>query len=441
MISLGCAKNRVDSEQMLGLLRDAGYAFTDDPARAEALIVNTCGFIRTAKEESIDAILDMARYKRQGVCRALVATGCLVQRYADELREEMPEIDAFVGVTEYTRLPEIIRKLLDGDVREATAPIAVTPADARSAIFEGSRVLTTQRATAYIRIADGCDNRCAYCAIPNIRGPFRSRSMSAVLDEASSLCDGGVKEIVYIAQDTTRFGEDTEGRFLLPELLRKTASIPAVSWVRALYAYPSRVSDELLDTLAHTPKVSPYLDVPLQHIDAGVLRRMGRWGDEEAIYALLAKARRLGLTLRTTFLVGFPGESAEAFERLLDFTNTFQFDRMGAFAFSPEEDTPAFAMDGAPPDEIKQERLDQLMRAQRRASLARNRLRVGETTAVLCEKVLDANNNIYEGRSIREVPESDGIVRFRSRAAVSPGEFVQVQVVRARAYDLEGESV
>ena len=438
VVSLGCAKNRVDSEIFMGGLRGAGYTFTPDPSQADAIIVNTCGFIQSAKEESIDTLLDMAKHK-SGRCRALVAAGCLVQRYADQLRDELPEIDAFVGVTEYARLPEIIGGLLTGERGADTASVAVSPPCAQSCVYEGKRVLTTQSATAYVRISDGCDNRCAYCAIPNIRGPYRSRPFESVLDEAAALVDGGVREIVYIAQDTTRFGDDTHGSLLLPELLRKTAALSGVKWVRALYAYPSRVTAELLDTLAHVDKVCPYLDIPLQHIDANILKRMGRYSDTDAVRALLVNARSIGLTLRTTFLVGFPGETDEQFNTLLDFVNEFQFDRMGAFAYSPEEDTPAYAMQGAVPDEVRQERLDQVMRAQRKASLARNRLRVGETVEVLCQRVLP--DNVYEGRSSREAPESDGAVRFTSASPLFPGDFARVKITRARAYDLEGEGV
>nr|HML48096.1 MiaB/RimO family radical SAM methylthiotransferase [Clostridia bacterium] len=298
LISLGCAKNRVDSEQMLGLLGQGSYALVNDPSEAEILIVNTCGFIESAKEEAIDTLLEMAQYKKTGRCRLLVATGCLVQRYGADLKEQMPEIDVLLGVGEYPRLLDALEQGLDGK-----RPMYC---GRTQEVFSGPRVLTTPGYSAYVRIGDGCDNRCSYCAIPIIRGGYRSRSMESVLSEAELLAGQGVRELTYIAQDTTRFGDDMPphaGR--LPELIRRTCAIEGLEWVRVLYCYPSRVNDALLEALARESKACPYLDLPLQHIDADLLRAMNRQGSPEAIRSLLHRARSMGLTLRTTLIVGF----------------------------------------------------------------------------------------------------------------------------------------
>ncbi|MDR0929143.1 MAG: 30S ribosomal protein S12 methylthiotransferase RimO [Oscillospiraceae bacterium] len=428
VLSLGCAKNRVDSEQMLGLLRGWGYRITNDPAEAEILIVNTCGFIDPAKQESIDTLLEMADYKHSGRCRLLVATGCLVQRYADALREELPEVDAFLGVGEYERLQALLRAAEAGE-----RPVAC----ARSmAVFEGARVLTTPGYTAFLRTGDGCDNRCAYCAIPLIRGAYRSRPFDHVMAEARGLIAGGVKEITYIAQDTTRFGDDLPGGERLADLLRQTARIDGVRWVRALYCYPSRVDDRLLDTLAATPGVCPYLDVPLQHIDADLLRAMHRQGTPDDIYRLLEKARARGLTLRTTMIVGFPGETDAAFERLLRFVAEARFDRLGAFAYSAEEGTPAADLPGQLPEEVKAERLDRLMRLQQGISLAANERRVGTEAEALLER---REGGIWTARTALEAPEGDGALLLRGGEGAKPGDFVRARIDGAGAYDLMGE--
>lgn len=446
---------------MLGLLREAGYPLTNDPSRAEILIVNTCGFIASAKEESVNTLLDMARYKSDGVCRILIAAGCLVQRYAKDLREQMPEVDAFVGVSEYPRLTAIIDSLReairnaditaeDGKPRYSSA-VAVSAVDMDTPVFECAPfVATTPGAFAYVRIADGCDNRCAYCAIPMIRGPYRSRSVESVLAETARRVEDGAREVVFIAQDTTRFGlkvGDGAERSRLPILLARASRLPGEPWVRTMYCHPARVTDELLETLANTPGVCPYLDVPLQHVDRDVLRRMNRWGDPDSILKLMEKARSFGLTLRTTFLVGFPGEDEAAFRRLYEFAQAFQFDRMGAFAFSPEEDTPAFDMPNQVPESVAAERLDALMKLQRGISLARNKLRVGETAPVLIEGLVTPKESdrrheppgiLYTGRSKREAPECDGVILVRSAEPLVVGGFATIRITRAKAYDLEG---
>ncbi len=428
VISLGCAKNRVDTEQMLALLTGWGYSVTQDPGEADILIVNTCGFIAPAKQESIDTLLQMAEYKKTGRCRLLIATGCLVQRYADELRAEMPELDALLGVGEYPRLRELLTEASRG-----ARPVAC----ARSAsVFEGPRVLTTPSWSAFVRTGDGCDNRCAYCAIPLIRGGYRSRPFSSIVDEMTSLAQGGVRELTFIAQDTTRYGDDLPGGERLHDLIRAACRIDGVRWVRALYCYPSRVDERLLDTLAAEPKACAYLDLPLQHIDADMLRAMNRQGTPDEIRALLRAARQRGITLRTTLIVGFPGETDDAFARLLDFVEETRFDRLGAFAYSEEEDTPAASMPDQVPEEVKAERLDRLMRLQQRISLENNRARVGTTVEALIE---GESGGVYTARTRMEAPEGDGSVLLTSGQPLSPGTFVTARITGADVYDISGE--
>lgn len=428
VVSLGCSKNRVDTELMLGILRDAGYDITANEEEADILIVNTCGFIDPAKQESIDTILSLAEYKQTGRCKLLVATGCLVQRYEAALREEMPEIDLLMGVSQYPELPHAIEEALAGKRPSYCAP--------KNDILTGSRVLTTAPYTAYIRIADGCDNRCTYCAIPLIRGGFRSRDMEDVLAEIRELADAGVREHVLVAQDTSRFGIDRVGHSQLPELLTRAAEIPGVEWLRVLYTYPDEVSQELLDAMAQNPNICKYLDLPLQHADPDLLRRMNRRGDIHSTKALLKKARDMGFILRTTFITGFPGETDEQFEHLMDFIKEVEFDRVGAFAYSPEEDTPAAVMPNQIDEEVKEARLDRLMRAQQDISLKRNQLRVGTEEKVLVETLLDDGRAI--ARSALEAPDTDGVIYLEGADEYDIGCFVQCRITAADTYDLMG---
>lgn len=428
VVSLGCAKNRVDTEQMLGLLRGWGYVTTGDPGEADILIVNTCGFIDPAKQESIDTLLEMARYKETGRCRLLVATGCLVQRYAQALHEQMPEIDALLGVSEYPRLRAVL-----AEAGQGKRPVACARA---AEVFEAPRVLTTPRYSAYVRTGDGCDNRCAYCAIPLIRGRYRSRPYGHIMDEVKTLAARGAKEITFIAQDTTRFGDDNADGKRLADLIRDTCAVNGVHWVRALYCYPSRVDDRLLDTLANEPKACGYLDLPLQHIDGELLRAMHREGTPEEIRALIRRVRERGLTLRTTMIVGFPGETEAAFERLLEFVEEVRFDRLGAFAYSLEEDTPAANMPDQVPEDVKQERLDRLMRLQRHISHQLGKQKVGQTLEVLVERKADDR---YIARSRMEAPEGDGSILLSAARPLAPGTFVKARITGAAAYDITGE--
>lgn len=428
VISLGCSKNRVDTELMLGILRDHGYVITADEREAEVLIVNTCGFIDPAKQESIDTLLSMAEYKKKGKCKLLVATGCLAQRYEKALLSEMPEIDLLMGVSQYPALP--------GAIEQALAGRRLSYCAMERTVLSGARVLTTAPHTAYVRIADGCDNRCAYCAIPLIRGGFRSREMKSVLEEIRELASQGVKEHVLVAQDTSRYGMDAEGRTLLPELMERAAEIPGVEWLRVLYCYPDEVGEDLLGVMASKPNICKYLDLPLQHADPEILKRMNRRGDIVKTRDFLKKARAMGFTLRTTFITGFPGETDVQFDRLMAFVKDVRFDRLGAFAYSAEEDTPAAAMAGQVPEEVKEARLDTLMTAQQAISLERNRLRVGKVERVLVESVSGDGTGI--GRSAAEAPETDGVIKVAGVEEPDIGEFVTARITEADPYDLIG---
>ena len=429
MVSLGCAKNRVDSEVILGTLKEAGYEIVSDPAEAEIIFVNTCGFIEPAKEESIEAIFEMAKYKEKGRLKKLFVTGCLAQRYIDDLYREMPEVDGFMGVADYTRLLEMMR-----EADEGKRPRYVCDGER---FFRSQRVLTTPSYSAYVKSSDGCDNRCSYCAIPLIRGPYHSRPFDSIVEECRELAARGVTEITLIAQDTSRYGNDfPEGKLLLPELLEAVSAIEGVHWVRVLYCYPDTTDDRLLDTIAALPKVAPYVDLPLQHIDGPLLKRMNRRGSPEWIKSRISACKARGLTTRTTMIVGFPGETEEAFCELLQFVKEARFDRLGAFTYSPEEGTPGAAMPDQVDEQVKQRRLDELMTLQQGISLEENTARVGEICEVLCE---GAEEGMFVGRSIREAPESDGVIRFTAAREVAPGEYLNVKITKADAYDLFGE--
>ena len=429
MISLGCNKNRVDSEIALGLLQDRGYTFTGDPAEADILMVNTCGFIEAAKEESIDAILEMAEYKKTGRCKVLVVTGCLAQRYEQSLLEEIPEIDLLMGVNQYEQLADAIDKALQGKRQSLCQE--------KFNFFEQNRVLTTPFYTAYTRIGDGCNNRCTFCAIPLIRGHYRSRDEKAILAEMESLAKQGVREHILVAQDSTRYGTDWQEHTALPELMEKAAAIEGVDWLRVLYCYPDETDQRLLDVMAKHDNICKYLDLPIQHINDTVLKRMHRRGDSSDIRRCLQLARERGFALRTSIIVGFPGETEEQFQELMAFLKEAEFDRLGAFAYSAEEDTPAARMPDQIPEEIKQERLDRLMTLQAEISLKRNLLRLGKTEKVLVTDV--GEDGLILGRSQFEAPETDGEIVFTAKKAPQIGSFVNVKITQAETYDLMGE--
>ena len=432
MVSLGCAKNLVDSENLLGMLTERGMQIVQDPAEADVIFVNTCGFIESAKEESIDAIFEMARYKTDGQLKKLFVTGCLAQRYPEALLNEIPEIDGIMGVSDYARLDSML-----ADAEEGLRP-CYTANGAR--FLNTPRVLTNAGHSAYVKISDGCNNRCTFCAIPLIRGAYSSRPFDDIVDECRALADRGVTEITLIAQDTSRYGSDfPEGRFLLPELLEAVSAIEKVHWVRVLYCYPDSSDDRLLDAIARLPKVAKYLDLPLQHIDDALLKRMNRRGDSKLIRDRIAACRARGILVRTTMIVGFPGETDEQFETLSDFVRETRFDRLGAFTYSPEEGTPAARMPDQIDEEVKQARLDQLMLLQQSVSMELNQARVGTTCEVLVEGC-DEEGGLY-GRSLMEAPESDGCIWLRSDRPIEPGAYVNVKIIEADAYDLVGEVV
>ena len=425
IVSLGCAKNRVDTENLMGRLRAAGHEFTDDPSTADAIFVNTCGFIESAKQESIDAIFEMAETRKEGA--KLIVTGCLVQRYHDALMEEMGEIDGMLGVSDYDKALEA----LEADER-------VCHTEGTERFPDGERVITTAPYSAYVKISDGCDNCCTYCAIPLIRGKYGDRPYEDIVAECERLAAQGVTEISLIAQDTSRYGTQLYGKTRMAELLRRVAQIEGVHWVRVLYCYPDTTDDELLDVIAHEPKVCAYLDLPLQHINDRLLKEMNRRGSSEWIKSRIRKCKELGITLRTTMILGFPGETEEEFIELMDFVRETRFDRLGAFAYSPEDDTIAAAMDCQIDEDVKNRRLDELMVMQQGISLELNEARVGEECEVLCEGFEDGT---YYGRSRKEAPESDGVIRFFAQREILPGEYVRVRITGCEAYDLYGEEI
>ena len=429
LVSLGCAKNRVDSENLLGMLRARGMEIVADPAEADAIFVNTCGFIESAKEESIDAIFEMAQYKKTGRLKRLFVTGCLSQRYPDALLDEIPEIDGIMGVADYARLDEML-----ADAESGHRP-CYTANGVR--FLQTPRVLTTPPFSAYVKISDGCDNRCAYCAIPLIRGGYSSRPFDDIVAECRRLAEDGVTELTLIAQDTSRYGCDFgDGHYLLPELLEAVSAIDGVHWVRVLYCYPDSTDDRLLDAIARLPKVAPYLDLPLQHIDDDLLRRMNRRGSADWIKSRIAECRKRGILVRTTMIVGFPGETDAQFQTLLDFVREAKFERLGAFTYSAEEGTPAARMPDQIPEETKNARLDQLMMLQQAISMDFNESRVGTTCEVLVEGFDEETGRFY-GRSILEARESDGCIWLEGED-YAPGEYVSVAITGAEAYDLTG---
>ncbi|MHB1418776.1 MAG: 30S ribosomal protein S12 methylthiotransferase RimO [Bacillota bacterium] len=434
IVSLGCAKNLVDTENMVGVLNEAGFQLTENPEDAGVILVNTCGFITAAKEESIDVILEMAQIKQLNPRAKLVVTGCLVQRYLGDLAETIPEIDGFLGTGKTEHITAVIERVLNGErVLDASGPIK--PAEGNL-----PRVSLTPSATAYIKIAEGCDNRCTYCAIPSIRGPYNSRPMESIVEEAKMLVHRGVKEVVLIAQDTTVYGWDLYGEYRLSALLRQMVQVSGLEWIRLLYCHPYRIDDDLIQVIAGEPKICKYMDIPLQHAHQRVLRSMGRRGGPNQIAKLISKIRETipDITLRTTMMVGFPGETETEFGCLLDFLQEARFDWAGVFSYSREEDTPAAAMTAQVDEEVKEERYHQLMMLQREITRERNNTWIGRVVKVLVEGKTQGDPDIYYGRTERCAPEVDGLVHF-SASAAQTGEFVQVLITAVDDYDLIGE--
>ncbi len=433
VVSLGCAKNLVDTENMLGLLAEKGYQLTTDEMQADLLLVNTCGFIESAKEESIDAILELARYKKEKGSK-LVVTGCLAQRYKDELLQEIPEIDAIIGTGNIERVVEVVEKAVSGERVDAVC----APDGKINRLLP--RVLSNPGQTVYVKIAEGCNNRCAYCAIPAIRGPYRSKPMEIIEQEVQQLVRQGAKEVILVAQDTTRYGYDLYQDYMLAELLGRLCKIPDLAWLRVLYCYPTHFNDRLIEVMASEPKICQYVDLPLQHASDKILKSMNRRDSIQQIKDLIAKLRRVipDLTLRTTFIVGFPGETEEDFQQLLDFMQEIKFDRVGVFKYSLEEGTPAALMPNQVPEEIKEERYHRAMALQQRISQKLNEQKIGRRLEVLVEGELSDQPGVYVGRSRGDAPEVDGLVYFKAGRKVHFGELVNVQIKSATEYDLTG---
>lgn len=430
MVSLGCPKNQMDAELMLARLRDAGMTITPDSGLAEVVIVNTCGFIEDAKKESIDNILEFAQLKKEGQIRKIIVTGCLAERY----QEELPECDGVLGLGANADIVEAVRAVMKGEA-------VVRFPDKGCWKLDGARLQTTPSFFAYLRVGDGCNNCCAYCAIPQIRGPLRSREMDSLLEEARSLAANGVKELVLVAQDTTLYGEDLYGEARLPELLEELCKIDGLAWIRLLYCYPEHITDRLLDVMAAQEKILPYLDMPIQHCSGRVLKAMNRTGDAEWLRGLIARIRRRvpGIVLRTTVMTGFPGEGEAEFEELCAFIQEMRFERLGCFAFSPEEGTAAFDMPGQLPEEEKSRRRDIVMEEQARIAGEYNQSQVGRTIPVLVEGY-DRYAECWFGRSPADAPDIDGKVFFTCPGgAVKPGDLVRVAVTDSMDWDLMGE--
>ena len=435
MVSLGCPKNLVDSEVMLGLIREKQLEITNDPAEADLIIVNTCGFIESAKEESINTVLQMAEYKQNGSCKYLVMTGCLGQRYADELFESMPEVDAIVGTDSFTDIGWVIDQVMAGKrlkhlQKLESKNVAMPP-----------RMLTTPSYMAYLKIAEGCDNCCSYCIIPQLRGPYTSRPFAEVLAEAKALADSGIKELIVVAQDTTRYGEDTTGKLLLPQLLHDLNALEGIEWIRVMYLYPNNFTDELIEAFATLDKVCKYIDIPLQHASDRLLDSMNRFDTREQVETLLNKLRTRipGITIRTTFIVGFPGETEEDFEELKDFVEKQRFEYAGVFQYSQEEGTVAGAMENQIAAEVKENRYHELMALQAGISEEIHQEREDAELDVLVEG-FDEDNLAY-GRSTHEAPDIDGTIFIENAEGLAVGDMVRVRILQGFTYEMVGEKL
>ena len=433
-ISLGCDKNLVDTEKMLGILGGEGYSFVDDESDADVIVVNTCCFIGDAKEESVNTILEMAELKKSGRLKALIVTGCLAERYKNEITEEIPEVDAVLGTTSYEEIAGAIREALKGEktlvFKDIDAPVGK----------ETKRLVTTGGHYAFLKIAEGCDKRCTYCIIPYLRGRYRSVPMEQLEKEARELADQGVKELILVAQETTLYGQDLYGEKKLPELLRRLSSIPGIQWIRLQYCYPEEITDELIETIKNEEKVCRYLDIPIQHASDAILKRMGRRTSNKEIRELVAKLRREipDIALRTTFISGFPGETEEDHETLMEFVDDMEFDRLGVFAYSPEEDTPAYSFKDQVPDEVKEDRRAEIMELQQDIAFEKSESMKGSVLEVMIEGKV-ADENAYVGRTYMDSPGVDGLIFVNTGLSLMSGDFVRVRVTGALEYDLIGE--
>ncbi len=433
MVSLGCPKNQVDAEMMLFSLKQAGFELSPEEAQADAIIINTCGFIEDAKAEAIENILEASRYKAEGNCKALIVTGCLAERYKDDVTEEIPEVDVCVGIGSNGNIAEIVKNAIEGNYKNSYGE--KTDLD-----LNGKRILGGMPFTAYLKVADGCDNCCTYCAIPKIRGRFRSRTIEDCVKEATELAGNGVKELIVVAQDTTAYGTDIYGEPKLAELLAELCKVEGIHWIRTLYTYPDKITDKLLDVLAREPKLVKYLDIPLQHINGEILKKMNRKGDKQSIEALIEKIRNKmpNITLRTTFITGFPGETEAQFEELAEFVKATRFDRLGCFTYSAEEDTLAAEMEGQVDEQTKVSRMENIMDMQNTIAAEKNEEKIGTVTEVLIEG-WDDYIKCYFGRTVGDAPEVDGKIFFMSTRPLVIGDFVKVRVNDCLEYDLLGE--
>ena len=435
-ISLGCDKNLVDSEVMLGLLEKRGYSMTDDEAEADIIIVNTCCFIGDAKEESVNTILDMSEYKKQGSCQALIVTGCMAQRYKKEIQEEIPEVDAILGTNSYDKILDAVDEALAGHQMLDCADLVGLPE------VDTDRILTTGGHYAYLKIAEGCNKRCTYCIIPSLRGNYRSFPMEKLVEQAQKLAEKGVKELILVAQETTLYGTDLYGKKSLHELLNRLCEIPGIYWIRILYCYPEEIYPELIETMKKQPKVCHYLDLPIQHCSDRILKRMGRRTTKADLVSIIENLRKEipDICLRTTLITGFPGETEEEHKELLEFIDIMEFDRLGAFTYSPEEDTPAASFENQIPEEVKLDRKDELMEMQQEVAFDLAKEMEGRELVVMVEGKV-ADENAYVARTYKDAPGVDGYLFINTDETLVSGDFVRVRVTGAHEYDLTGEII
>ena len=433
-ISLGCDKNLVDSEVMLGLLDARGYQIVDDETQADVIVVNTCCFIHDAKEESIQTILDMARYKSEGKLKALIVTGCLAQRYQEEIQKEIPEVDAVLGTTSYDKIVDAVEEALAGNGHMELADIDALP------LPETKRLVTTGGHFAYLKFAEGCDKHCTYCIIPKVRGNYRSVPMERLIKEAEDLAEQGVKELILVAQETTLYGKDLYGEKSLYKLLRNLCKIRGIRWIRILYCYPEEIDDNLIQVIKEEPKICHYLDLPIQHANDSILKRMGRRTSKEQLVGIITRLREEipDITLRTTLITGFPGETEKQHEELMDFVDEMEFDRLGVFTYSPEEDTPAAEMPDQISEEVKEDRQAEIMELQQEIVFAQAEDMIGKEVLVMIEGKV-ADENAYVGRTYKDAPNVDGLIFINTDEELISGDFAKVKVTGAAEYDLIGE--
>ena len=433
-VSLGCDKNLVDTETMLGLLSKERFEFTNDESEADVIVINTCCFINDAKQESIDTILEMAEYKNSGTCKALIVTGCLAQRYKQEIIDEIPQVDVVMGTSNYDEIVDAVNSALEGK-----GGVNIEDAD-RLPLVNEKRVITTGGHYAYLKIAEGCNKHCTYCIIPKIRGEYRSIPMEFILKQAEEMVQEGVKEIILVAQETSMYGIDIYGRKMLPELLRKMCQISGLYWIRIMYCYPEEITDDLIQVIKEQPKICNYLDLPIQHASDEVLKRMGRKMTKSQLVDVIGKLRREipDICLRTTLITGFPGETKEQHEEMMEFVDEMEFDRLGVFAYSAEEDTPAANMPNQVDDELKEDWRDELMELQQEVSFDKAQTMIGSVLTVMVEGKV-ADENAYIARSYRDAPDVDGYVFINTDEELMSGDFVKVKITGALEYDLIGE--